>query len=304
MVEDNIVEIRGKKLYVKSYGSVQLPPLLYLHGGPGTGSYDFEIHQAARLANFAHVIAFDQRGVLRSEALQEEDPLSFNDLIEDCEELRRQLNIKCWHVLSHSFGGLIALKYAETYPNSIKTLIFENPTFDLKLSSQSLINELQDLHLANGNVEQANKCSELLSKNLTSRELWGAFGPILGEAGATRDNLYVHGPDKNFFEDLVSHATIPEEWWGKAGAFQMKLFQDDEVFESLLPLLQTIQVPSLLLHGKYDYVLDEVQIKEYLTHVDKGKIITFDQSSHFIRFEQPDEYEKAIHQFISFQELI
>lgn len=304
MSENNLIKIRGKMLYVKRYGSEQLPPLLYLHGGPGSGSYDFEIHQASRLSKFAHVVVLDQRGVLRSEELLENDAFTFNDLIEDCEGLRRHLQIESWHVLSHSFGALIALKYADSYPESVKTLIFENPTFDLKLSSQSLLNELQDLHLANGNVEKASKCSELLSKTHTSRELWEAFGPVLGDAGALRNHLYVYGPDKNFFEDLVAHASIPQEWWGKAGIFQTKLFEDDKVFESLLPLLQTIKVPSLLLHGKYDYVLDEVQIKEYLTQVEKGKLITFDESSHFIRFEQPDEYEKNIQHFLTFHELI
>lgn len=304
MVQDYLINIRGKDLYVRRYGSEQLPPLLYLHGGPGTSSYDFEIHQAPRLSKFVHVIALDQRGVLRSEAIQDDEAFTFNDLIEDCEELRKQLNLENWHILSHSFGGLIALRYADQYPNAIKSLIFENPTFDLKLSSESLLNGLIDLHMEHGNMEKANKCSDVLSKNYSSKELWFKFGPLLGDASELRNHLYVHGSDKNFFEELVAHASYPDDWWGKAGTFQTKLFQQDDVFESLLPLLQTIKVPSLLLHGKYDFVLDEVQIKEYLTHVEKGKLINFDESSHFIRFEQSDEYASTIQQFITFQELL
>jgi proline iminopeptidase len=304
MIEDNLINIRGKKLYVKRYGSEQLPPILYLHGGPGTGSYDFEIHQASRLSTFAHVIALDQRGVLRSEEIHQDEEFLFDDLIEDCEELRKHLHIESWHLLSHSFGGLIALQYANSYPSTVKSLIFENPTFDLKLSSLSLLNELLDLHLANGNVEQASKCSDVLSKKMTTRELWVEFGNILGDASLLRNHLYVHGEDKDFFEELVAHASFPQEWWGKSGTFQMKLFDKDKVFESMLPLLQTIEVPSLLLHGKYDYVLDEEQIKLYITQVEKGKLISFEESSHFIRFEQPEEYAKAIQQFITFHGLI
>lgn len=63
-------KIRGKRLYVEIHGDAAAPPLLYLHGGPGEGCYEFMLHQSQRLSGQLRLIGIDQReyGVLgRSE---------------------------------------------------------------------------------------------------------------------------------------------------------------------------------------------------------------------------------------------
>lgn len=104
----NLREVRGKRLYVEVLGAESAPALLYLHGGPGTGSYDFTLHQGARLAAKLRVVALDQRGVLRSDPLAEGEAFSLDDLVADCEALRKELGIARWTVLGHSFGGYLA----------------------------------------------------------------------------------------------------------------------------------------------------------------------------------------------------
>lgn len=60
-------------------------------------------------------------------------------MIEDCEELKKVLQIKKWSIIGHSFGGYLALLYASIYPGSIKKIIFEGPTFDFALTSRALL---------------------------------------------------------------------------------------------------------------------------------------------------------------------
>lgn len=123
------MNIRGKKLYVETHGDPKNKPVLYLHGGPGESCYDFSFHQAERLKDSLYVIMIDQRGVCRSEEITEDEAFGLNDLIEDCEELKKVLQIKKWSIIGHSFGGYLALLYASIYPGSIKKIIFEGPTF-------------------------------------------------------------------------------------------------------------------------------------------------------------------------------
>jgi proline iminopeptidase len=85
---------------------------------PGLAPNDFVQQQGGRLAKTVRLIAFDQRGVLRSAPLSHERPLHLDDLIEDTEALRRALGIRRWTLLGHSFGGHIALLYALRYPAS------------------------------------------------------------------------------------------------------------------------------------------------------------------------------------------
>ena len=42
------VTIKNKKIYYAVHGDNNLPTFLYLHGGPGVGSYDFNLIQAKR----------------------------------------------------------------------------------------------------------------------------------------------------------------------------------------------------------------------------------------------------------------
>ncbi|MDA1634096.1 alpha/beta fold hydrolase [Bacillus cereus] len=133
------MNIRGKKLYVETYGNLKNKPVLYLHGGPGESCYDFSFHQAERLKDSLYVIMIDQRGVCRSEEITEDEAFGLNDLIEDCEELKKVLQIERWSVIGHSFGGYVALLYASIYPSSIEKIIFEGPTFDFALTSRALL---------------------------------------------------------------------------------------------------------------------------------------------------------------------
>src|SRR5258706_14347448 len=53
-------------LFVDVRGQASRPALLFLHGGPGQGAYDFMAMQGDRLGNALRVVRLDQRGVDRS----------------------------------------------------------------------------------------------------------------------------------------------------------------------------------------------------------------------------------------------
>jgi proline iminopeptidase len=58
-----LIDVRDTSLYVDRRGAADAPPLLFLHGGPGSGSYDFLSFQGDRLAERLQVIGVDQRGI-------------------------------------------------------------------------------------------------------------------------------------------------------------------------------------------------------------------------------------------------
>ncbi|MDO5518473.1 MAG: alpha/beta hydrolase, partial [Clostridium sp.] len=133
-------DIRGKKIYTEVLGESQNPALLFIHGGPGgIGCEDFIKYAGEKLAENFRVVAVDQRGVWRSEGLRDDEKITLEDIIEDFEELRKQLGIEKWSLLSHSFGGYLSVLYAELYPNSIVNIIYENPSFDFSLSERSML---------------------------------------------------------------------------------------------------------------------------------------------------------------------
>lgn len=106
-------------------------PCLYLHGGPGSGSTWMKEMGGKELERRYTMVYLDQRAVCRStEPADDNFALSRQTL--DFEEVRKALGFKKWHLLGHSFGGILEIAYWRDYPESIKGMIFEDCTLSME----------------------------------------------------------------------------------------------------------------------------------------------------------------------------
>jgi proline iminopeptidase len=108
-------------IYYAEYGNKNGKPVLFLHGGPGYAP----LKETPRFfnPNAYHVIILHQRGCGKSTPLGEIKENTTQDLIEDCEKIRKQLNIKKWMLFGGSWGSTLSLAYSITYPEVITGLI-------------------------------------------------------------------------------------------------------------------------------------------------------------------------------------
>lgn len=223
---------QGKKIYVEVMGEEHLPAFLYLHGGPGAGCYDFLLTQGELLSQFIRIIAIDQRGVLRSDAITNEESFGLMDIIADCEAVRAHYNLQQWGLIGHSFGGYLAVKYKLLHPDRIHSIILECPTFDLVDSSRSLLNAGSLLFEQDHRLMEAERCREVAALQ-NPYEVWRGSTEILQQLGPRRDELYVYGPDKHFFDQMISASPMAEEKWSRASVHQSKLMSEGAILESL-----------------------------------------------------------------------
>lgn len=93
---------------VAGEGAPGAAPVVFLHGGPGAGSYDVATVPGPGLERGLRMVYLDPRGAGRSER-----PWSGEDLIaalvEDVERLRVHLGVERISRVGHSFGGLLLL---------------------------------------------------------------------------------------------------------------------------------------------------------------------------------------------------
>lgn len=83
----------SQEIYSKCYGDPKLTPIIFLHGGPGYNSVNFEVSTAQKLAdNGFYVIVYDRRAEGRSKNMEAE--FTFKQTFKDIDALFKKYKNK------------------------------------------------------------------------------------------------------------------------------------------------------------------------------------------------------------------
>jgi proline iminopeptidase len=108
-------------LYYEQSGRRDGQPIVFLHGGPGSGTGP----RMRRFFDPSHwrIVLFDQRGCGRSTPHADVVDNTTGHLVADLERLRAHLGIARWTVFGGSWGSTLALAYAQAHPQRVAALI-------------------------------------------------------------------------------------------------------------------------------------------------------------------------------------
>jgi proline iminopeptidase len=116
----------GHVLSYEQVGHADGVPIVYLHGGPGSG------YTPAARGNFDERrhrgVLFDQRASGRSTPYAADDGVHWDSIdmdhhIRDLEMLRDHLGIDRWIVFGLSWGSVLGLTYAERHPQRVTAVV-------------------------------------------------------------------------------------------------------------------------------------------------------------------------------------
>ncbi|GAB3420036.1 alpha/beta fold hydrolase [Flindersiella endophytica] len=294
------LSVRGARLWADIRGPRDAPALLYLHGGPGQGAYDFMHAQGDRLSQRLRLIGLDQRGVLHSDALPPGAELSENDLVDDFDALRDELGVERWAILGHSYGGRLALRYAAAHPGTVAAVVFENPPLDMMLSARNMMQLALPLLADAGLTDAIAEAEKLLADDAPlAGDRWQIRMNVLHQLGSRRMELYVKQPEiLARFDDYLPSVTLDDDLQQRAVAFTKALQATESFSESLLPLLSRLTQPALLIKGVTDPVTSPVEIERFHADVRLGQVELFEESGHFAQFEEPERYARTVESFV------
>lgn len=112
----------GHQLYYRLRGPKgALPPVLFVHGGPGAACQPQDEQLFSRCQR--QVIWLDQRGCGKSRFEQPLDNNTSAHLIADMEHLRTELGIDKWVLVGGSWGSALSLAYAIKYPQRVAQMV-------------------------------------------------------------------------------------------------------------------------------------------------------------------------------------
>ncbi|MEB4591513.1 alpha/beta fold hydrolase [Candidatus Thiothrix sp. Deng01] len=250
---------QGHTLYVAEFGNPQGIPLLFVHGGPGSGCSPAQA--ALLMPDTFRIIQFDQRGCGRSTPGGRLLGNRTDALLQDMERLRQHLQIEHWAIYGGSWGATLALEYAKRFPQRVLGLLlrgaflarqedwewFSTPdgvARQFPMAYQTLRQTLQTRQGEN----PANSLYRHLLNPHTSTEIAYRYALAWDAWEATVMGV----PSSSFNPD-------PASWQAPINRTRVYAYYATHQFflpeDGVLPGLEAIRhIPTILVHGLHDQV--------------------------------------------------
>lgn len=117
----------GSRVAVARFGPApgpDRPPLVFLHGGPGSPPQAMSVELLERIASRGtSVVLFHQAGVGLSGRLEASD-YTFDRAVADVEALRKKLGVEKLALFGGSYGARLGYEYIAQHPGSVARAIF------------------------------------------------------------------------------------------------------------------------------------------------------------------------------------
>lgn len=275
----------GVDLYLEIKG--EGPPCLYIHGGPGAGSYWLDKFYGDYLEKHFTMIYLDQRGVGRSDSSMKQD-YSLDRIVADFEEVREALGIREWYTLGHSFGGILQMGYTKRNPDKLSGLIMINCSLDLRETMcSSWLPEANRLLKNSNNFICPEEPKQIMSvfnktiKKLRERDLLWRMTFKQRENDSILNASYQE--ISNWNHDFGSVALDNKEFW--------RNFKKSTV---------DIDIPVLFFYGKNDITVGT----KHFQNVNFPMLIRWPCNVGHIPFlEKPKDFENALEFYLKFIEI-
>lgn len=281
---------KANQLIVKTHGAIISvtqnrntgEPLLLLHGGPGVPDY-MQTTTAPLLSDFM-CISFDQRGVGKSECL--DGKYDLQSYLNDIESIRVSLGIKSWHVLGHSWGGLLAQAYASAYPDQVKSLA-------LVSSSLGVGKDWKQTKRESFRIEHSR------ASFLSNLRVY-AYGSGLIVPGAIGSWSMRHVMTETWHDYFLDPQTAPDPdsvWL--SGCSSVAMMKTDRAIsranQNVLGALSEYTGRTMVIYGAYDILDHGIEIVR--SRFPKAFQVTLNDSGHVPWLQNLSAYKKVLREF-------
>ena len=205
------------------------------------------------------MIAMDLRGC--GKTTHTADGYTIKQFVMDIDALVKQLNMTKFHLLGHSMGGQIAMAYTLAHQEKVQTLTLVDtvPADGLALDdvARAAFKEIQS------NSQSLRQAVLSCFLNFNNKEV---LEEIYQEAVKCAPEIYLSNPE-------TMHETV------------------------LLGELSKITVPTLLMHGREDWVIPYPTIVNTMMALPKARIVLLEHCGHSPFLEKP---ASAAQEFLNF----
>jgi len=276
---EHTAQINGLRLWYKvsGRGPVCIMPT------PGWGPpSDLYFKTFGPLEDLFTIVYFDTRGTGRSERPKTTMDYTWDQFIADLEALRAHLDRpKVW-VMSHSWGGVHAMRYALKHPDRVTGLILIDT---IPASNQARMDDIMTRAKKRENEPWYEKAMQAYGNAPSNAEQGQEyFEAIMPLYFFDQDNL--SRLRENFRADQVSYHAM--RGTGDSGQSPF----------SLVDQLKSIRCPTLIVVGANDITCSVAQAQRLHLGIAGSKLLLIEDAAHFPWLEQPQAFFSGVRSFL------
>jgi proline iminopeptidase len=280
------VRVDGDRIYTRTFsprGNAR-GTVLCVHGGPGA-THDYLLPIADLCKIGYRVVFYDALGCGRSELPIGKSKFTIAHDLKVLEGVREGLNLGPLHLLGSSYGGLLVLRYATLRPRDLLSVVSTGGLSDVPYTVREMHRMIRTLPTA---------VQKTLRKYERARDF--QHPEYLAAVQVFYDRFLCRlKPWPREVAYSLSHISQPV-YLTMNGPNEFTIIGNiGEV--NFTPELARIDVPTLLIHGRYDEVSPNMG-RRMAKRIRGSKLVIMPRSSHVAFWEQRKDYLQLVGRFL------
>lgn len=251
--------------------------IVFLHGGPGS-EHTFFLPHVLPLAKKFKLALYDQWGCGKS-APSPNNQYSMKDEVETIELLRKELNVEKVNLFGESWGSMLALLYATSYPNRVDKIML---TGVIGISAEGVQTFAQELE---------NRLSEDDKLRLVDlEEKLRTDDATIDDITRILDRYYVY-----------SASTLKQKRKTSLNPIVNQVLEEDIMnnYDLTMKLSSISEIPILIAQGSHDFLAPDRLKRLVSEHLPHAELIEIQNCGHWTVVEKPNEMNKIAMRFFT-----
>ena len=256
-------------LHYLDYGGEGPPSLLMLHGG-GANAHWFDF-VGPPLTLHGRVLAVDLRG--HGDSTPVDPPVyTYDTYVQDVQALLRAEQLSPVMLMGHSMGGILAVKYASTWPQEVRALIVcdTRPTYSPEVA------------------DSLRQTGQRQGREYHSQEDYMAHYRIRPEGLRAP-------PDVHRYIASFGGRQLPNGRW--AHKIDRRVYAQREAIDAL-PLWQRVTCPALFLHAAASWRITPAVLQQLQEACPQMECAAVSDAGHHLTLDQPAQTVTLVQEFL------